>query len=72
MAGRVTVAEVEELVEPGEIWPEDVHLPGVFVDRVVVVGPEGKKIEKRTTRPRTDRSAAPAAAGEEATGGGAR
>jgi 3-oxoacid CoA-transferase subunit A len=66
MAGRITVAEVEELVEPGEIRPEDVHLPGVFVDRVVVVGPEGKRIEKRTTRPRTDRSATPAAAGEEA------
>jgi 3-oxoacid CoA-transferase subunit A len=66
MAGRITIAEVEELVEPGEITPENVHLPGVFVDRVVVVGPEGKKIEKRTTRPRTDRSATPAAAGEEA------
>src|SRR3982750_2971131 len=47
MAGRVTIAEVEELVEPGKITPEHVHLPGVFVDRVVVVGPEGKKIEKR-------------------------
>ena len=66
MAATITIAEVERLVEPGEIRPEDVHLPGVFVDRVVVVGPEGKKIEKRTTRPRT--SAAPlAAAGEEAT-----
>ena len=49
MAGRITIAEVEELVEPGEIQPEHVHLPGVFVDRVVVVGTEGKKIEKRTT-----------------------
>jgi 3-oxoacid CoA-transferase subunit A len=67
MAGRITIAEVEELVEPGEITPEDVDLSGVFVDRVVVVGPEGKKIEKRTSRPRTDRSATPAAAGEEAT-----
>ncbi|WP_448626994.1 CoA transferase subunit A [Geodermatophilus sp. URMC 64] len=66
MAGRVTIAEIEELVEPGEIRPEDVHLPGVFVQRVVVVGPEGKKIEKRTTRPRENGSA-PAAAGEEAT-----
>ena len=66
MAGRITIAEVEELVEPGEILPESVHLPGVFVQRVVVVGTEGKKIEKRTTRPRTDRSDAPAAAGEEA------
>jgi 3-oxoacid CoA-transferase subunit A len=71
MAGRVTIAEVEELVEPGEIRPEHVHLPGVFVDRVVVVGAEGKKIERRTTRPRptaAEQSAAPlAAAGEEAT-----
>jgi 3-oxoacid CoA-transferase subunit A len=66
MAGRITIAEIEELVEPGEIKPEHVHLPGVFVDRVVVVGPEGKKIEKRTTRPRGDRSDTPAAAGEEA------
>jgi 3-oxoacid CoA-transferase A subunit len=65
MAGRITIAEIETLVEPGEIRPEEVHLPGVFVDRVVVVGTEGKKIEKRTTRPRP--SAAPlAAAGEEA------
>ena len=68
MAGRVTVAEVEELVEPGEIRPEDVHLPGVFVDRVVVVGTEGKGIENRTTRPRSQASLdAPAAAGDEAT-----
>ena len=72
MAGRVTIAEVEELAEPGEIRPEDVHLPGVFVNRVVVVGPEGKGIEKRTTRPRTDTSDVPAAAGEEATEGNAR
>ncbi|MFG3289247.1 CoA transferase subunit A [Streptomyces sp. NPDC048179] len=35
MAGRVTVAEVEELVEPGELAPDEVHLPGVFVQRVV-------------------------------------
>ena len=67
MAGRVTIVEVEELVEPGEIKPEHVHLPGVFVDRVVVVGSEGKRIEKRTTRPRSEQNAAPAAAGEEAT-----
>jgi 3-oxoacid CoA-transferase subunit A len=57
MAGRITIVEVEELVEPGEIKPEHVHLPGVFVDRVVVVGAEGKKIEKRTTRPRTEGAA---------------
>src|SRR3954462_643203 len=65
MAARITIAEVEELVEPGEITPENVHLPGVFVDRVVVVGPEGKKIERRTTRPRSEAAAAPAAAGDE-------
>ncbi len=70
MAGRITIAEVEELVDPGAFRPEDVHLPGIFVDRVVVVGPEGKAIEKRTTRPRS--SAAPlAAGGEEATVEGA-
>src|SRR6476646_1880116 len=52
--GGIPIREIEELVEPGEIKPEHVHLPGVFVDRVVVVGPEGKKIEKRTTRPRSE------------------
>jgi len=67
MAGRVTIAEVEELVEPGEIRPEDVHLPGVFVQRVVEVGTGGKSIEFRTTRPRTQTEAAPAAAGDETT-----
>jgi 3-oxoacid CoA-transferase subunit A len=66
MAGRVTVAEVEHLVELGEIRPEDVHTPGVFVQRVVEVGPDvEKRIERRTTRPRSGASAAPAAAGSE-------
>jgi 3-oxoacid CoA-transferase subunit A len=53
MAGRVTVAEVEELVEPGELDPDAVHLPGVFVQRVVALSPEqaaDKRIEKRTVR----------------------
>ncbi|HUY40517.1 MAG TPA: CoA transferase subunit A [Candidatus Dormibacteraeota bacterium] len=50
MAGRITIAEVEELVEPGAIVPEDVHLPGIFVQRVVPVGAEGKRIERVTTR----------------------
>ena len=49
-AGRVTIAEVEELVAPGEIDPDHVHTPGIFVDRIVEVGPEGKQIEKRTVR----------------------
>ncbi|MFL6160499.1 MAG: CoA transferase subunit A, partial [Marmoricola sp.] len=54
MCGRVTIAEVEELVEPGEIDPAQVHTPGVFVHRVVALTPEqaaDKRIEKRTVRP---------------------
>ncbi len=51
MAGRVCIAEVEELVEPGAIDPDDVHLPGIFVDRIAVVGPDiEKRIERRTVR----------------------
>jgi 3-oxoacid CoA-transferase subunit A len=52
MAGRITIAEVEELVEPGRIEPQDVHTPGIFVQRVVVVGRDGKRIERLTTRKR--------------------
>jgi len=53
MAGRVTIAEVEELVEPGELDPDQIHLPGVYVQRVVVVGTDTeKRIERRTVRPR--------------------
>lgn len=53
-AGRITIAEVERLVEPGEIDPRDVHTPGVFVQRVVVLTDDevsAKRIERRTTRP---------------------
>ena len=59
MCGRVTIAEVEELVDPGELDPNDVHTPGVFVQRVVALTPEqaaDKRIEKRTVRPRTSRA----------------
>ena len=52
MAGRVTIAEVEHLVEPGQITPQNVHTPGVFVQRVVCLTPEqaaDKRIERRTT-----------------------
>jgi len=52
-AGRYTIAEVEELVEPGEIDPRDVHTPGVFVQAVIAVESSqitAKRIEKRTTR----------------------
>jgi 3-oxoacid CoA-transferase subunit A len=52
MSGRITIAEVERLVEPGEIAPENVHTPGIFVQRVVVVGAEDKRIERTTTRKR--------------------
>ena len=51
MAGGTCIAQVERLVEPGELDPDSVHLPGVFVDRVVVVGPDvEKRIERRTVR----------------------
>nr|WSW66183.1 CoA transferase subunit A [Streptomyces sp. NBC_00995] len=53
MAGRVTVAEVEQLVEPGELHPDEVHLPGIYVQRVVELSPAeaaDKRIEKRTVR----------------------
>ena len=55
MCGRVTIAEVEHLVEPGEIDPNEVHTPGVFVQRVVELTPEqaaDKRIEKKTVRAR--------------------
>ncbi len=51
MCGKVTIAEVEELVEPGELEANDVHTPGVYVQRVVGLTPEQaaeKRIEKRT------------------------
>jgi 3-oxoacid CoA-transferase subunit A len=60
MSGRVTIAEVEELVEPGDLNPNDVHTPGVFVQRVVPLTPEqaaDKRIEKRTVRPRVSQRA---------------
>ena len=51
MAAPVTIAEVEELVEPGEIDPDQVHCPGVFVQRVVALPPgTEKRIDRRTVR----------------------
>jgi 3-oxoacid CoA-transferase subunit A len=53
MCARLTIAEVEHLVEPGELDPNEVHTPGVFVQRVVELTPEQaaeKRIEKRTVR----------------------
>jgi 3-oxoacid CoA-transferase subunit A len=51
MAGRICIAQVEELVEPGEIEPDAVHLPGVYVTRVIDVGSDvEKRIERRTVQ----------------------
>jgi len=51
-AGRITVAEVEHLVEPGAIDPDEVHTPGIFVDRIVHATSLEKRIEQRTVRKR--------------------
>jgi 3-oxoacid CoA-transferase subunit A len=51
-AGKVTVAEVEHLVKPGEIDPDHIITPGIFVQRIVHVPNAEKRIEQRTTRKR--------------------
>jgi 3-oxoacid CoA-transferase subunit A len=48
--GRVCVVEVEEIVEPGSLDPDAIHLPGIYVQRLIVGSPYDKKIEFRTTR----------------------
>ncbi|MOA62301.1 putative succinyl-CoA:3-ketoacid coenzyme A transferase subunit A [compost metagenome] len=48
-AGRITVVEVEEIVEPGELDPAQIHTPGIYVDRIIQ-GSFEKRIEKRTVR----------------------
>lgn len=63
-AADVTVAEVEILVEPGEINPDHIVTPGIFVSRIVHVPDAEKRIEQVTTRKR-DEPATPAATGEE-------
>jgi 3-oxoacid CoA-transferase subunit A len=60
-AARITVAEVEHLVPAGEIDPDHIHTPGIFVKRIVEVGTAQKRIEQRTTRKRPG-DATPAAA----------
>ena len=47
-AGKVTIAEVEELVEPGQLDPDKIHTPGIFVQRVFVGERFEKRIERRT------------------------
>ena len=49
-AGRVTVAEVEELVEPGALDPDQIHTPGIFVQRIIRGTNYQKRIEQRTVR----------------------
>ncbi|WP_138380253.1 CoA transferase subunit A [Luteithermobacter gelatinilyticus] len=51
-AGKVTVAEVEELVEVGELDPDQIHTPGIYVQRIIQSKDLEKRIEQRTTRPR--------------------
>ncbi|ODB43900.1 MULTISPECIES: CoA transferase subunit A [Pseudoalteromonas] len=48
-AGKITVVEVEEIVEPGEIEPSQIHTPGIYIDRVIL-GQFEKRIEKRTVK----------------------
>lgn len=51
-AAKITIAEVEELVEPGELDPDQIHTPGIFVQRIIKGTDYQKWIEQRTTRPR--------------------
>ncbi len=51
MAGKVTVVEVEQIVEVGELDPDSIHLPGIYVHRIVHNPTPEKRIEKRTIRP---------------------
>jgi 3-oxoacid CoA-transferase subunit A len=65
-AARVTVVEVEQLVGLGELDPDAIHTPGIYVQRLIVVPPGAeKRIEQRTTRKRGTADAAPAAAGSD-------
>lgn len=52
MAGKITIAEVEELVEAGELHPNEVHVPGIYVHRIVQGKNYEKRIEQRTVRPK--------------------
>lgn len=49
-AGKITIAEVEELVQPGELDPNNIHTPGIYVQRIFQGGNYEKRIEQRTTR----------------------
>jgi 3-oxoacid CoA-transferase subunit A len=51
-AAKVTVAEVEEIVPIGSLDPDNIHTPGIYVDRIVEGHDYEKRIERETTRPR--------------------
>lgn len=51
-AGKVTVAEVEEMVQPGTLDPDGIHTPGVYIQRMIVAADNEKRIENRTVRER--------------------
>ena len=51
-AGKITVAEVEHLVPVGELDPDSIHTPGIFVQRIIQGAPYEKRIEQRTVRQR--------------------
>ena len=51
-AGRITIAEVEEIVEPGELSPDQIHTPGIYVKRLFRGTNYQKHIEQRTVRPK--------------------
>ncbi len=53
MAGKITIAEVEELVEPGELDPNQIHTPGIFIQRIFQGNGYEKRIEQRTVRQRS-------------------
>ena len=53
MAGKITVAEVEQIVETGALDPDEVHLPGIYVHRIVLNASPEKRIEKRTITEKT-------------------
>jgi 3-oxoacid CoA-transferase subunit A len=50
MAGKITVVEVEKIVENGTLEPENIHLPGIYVHRIVINATPEKRIEQRTVR----------------------
>ena len=58
MAGKITIVEVEEIVPTGSIDPDDVHLPGIYVHRIVLNATPEKRIEKRTLRETTAKAGA--------------